>query len=303
MPLNAAKRSRQSADLNVCRLAVTAATRLTPLLNSGCVKCSVTLHYVQKQDALAPASRSIMSVLHCGEIILDIRNDLLTQLLKNPELTADEATEDLLSLMTLLDHWVLDINSPDYSLGDVEGWIGKRAGCKKTGASRHYVLESSGPSAPVLLHWHQITAFQGQLSIHTSYLQVLQFLDSFLAFLPVSCSVQPVKCERGRGATQSFSSALEKEALSLRDAASSLLSEEEEKKRKSPGHQETPGQTAAEGLQRCREGWQLDVERSKMRLSPLVDVDGYRRLTQHLLEVQLEADLAALSHAQRTLLS
>lgn len=100
-----------------------------------------------------------------------------------------------------------------------------------------------------------------------------------------------------------MSSALEKEALSLRDAASSLLSEEEEKKRKSPGHQETPGQTAAEGLQRCREGWQLDVDRSKMRLSPLVDVDGYRRLTRHLLEVQLEVDLAALSHAQRTLLS
>lgn len=87
LPEPAAKRSRQSADLNACRLAVTAATRLTPLLNSGCVKCSVTLHYVQKQDALAPASRSIMSVLHCGEIILDIRNDLQTQLLKNPELT------------------------------------------------------------------------------------------------------------------------------------------------------------------------------------------------------------------------
>lgn len=134
---------------------------------------------------------------------------------------------------------------------------------------------------------------------------MLQFLDSFLAFLPVSCSVQPVKCERGPGATQtqSFSSALEEEALSLRDAASSLLSEEEEKKkRRSPGHQETPGQTAAVGLQRRREGWQLDVERSKKRLSPLVDVDGYRRLTRHLLEVQLEADLAALSHAQRTLL-
>lgn len=78
----------------------------------------------------------------------------------------DEAAEDLLSLMTLLDHWVFDINSPDYSLGDVEGWIAERTGCKKTGASRCYVLESAGPSAPVLLHWHQITAFQGQLSIH-----------------------------------------------------------------------------------------------------------------------------------------
>lgn len=100
-----------------------------------------------------------------------------------------------------------------------------------------------------------------------------------------------------------MSLALEKEALSLRDAVSSLLCEEEVKKGKSPGHHESPGRTAAEGLQRCREGWQLDVEKSKMRLSPLVDVDGYRRLTRRLLEVQLEADLAALSHAQIALLS
>lgn len=129
---------------------------------------------------------------------------------------------------------------------------------------------------------------------------MLHFLDSFLAFLPVSCSVQPVKCEQGPGATQTFSSALEDEALSLRDAASSLLCDEEVKKRKSPGHQKTPGQTAAEGLQRCREEWQLDVERSNTRLSPLVDVDGYRR---HLLDIQLEADLAALSHAKGAQLS
>lgn len=86
LPEPAAKRSRQSTDVRARRLAVTAATRLTPLLNSGCVKCSVTLHYVQKQDAPAPATRSIMSVLHCGEIILDIRNDLESQLLKSPEL-------------------------------------------------------------------------------------------------------------------------------------------------------------------------------------------------------------------------
>lgn len=132
---------------------------------------------------------------------------------------------------------------------------------------------------------------------------MLQFLESFLTFLPISCSVKPVKYERGLGATQSFSSALEKEALSLRDAASSLLCEEEAKKKESRGHQQTPGQTTAEGLQRCREGWQLDVERSQVRLSPLVDVDGYRRLTERLLEVQLEVDLAALTHAQRALLS
>lgn len=134
---------------------------------------------------------------------------------------------------------------------------------------------------------------------------MLQFLDSFLSFLPVSCSVQPVECKRGQGAAQIFSLALEKEVLSLRDAMSSLLSEREEKveKRKTPGHEETPGQTAVEDLQRCREGWQLDVERSKMRLSPLVDVGGYRRLTRSVLDVQLEGDLAALLHYQRILLS
>lgn len=134
---------------------------------------------------------------------------------------------------------------------------------------------------------------------------MLHFLDAFLAFLPASCSVLPVECERGPGATQTFSSALEEEALSLRDGASSLLCDEEAKtkKRKSPGCEKTPGQPGAEELQRCREEWQLDVERSKMRLSPLVEVDGYRRLTRRLLEVQLEADLAALSQAKGARLS
>lgn len=136
-----------------------------------------------------------------------------------------------------------------------------------------------------------------------SHLQVLHFLDSFLPFLPISCSVQPVKCEQGPGAAQTFSSALGEEALSLRDAASSLLCDEEVKRKKSPEHQRTPGQTAAVGLQRCTEEWKLDAERSKMRLSPLVDADGYRWLTRRLLEVQLESDLAALSHAKEAQLS
>lgn len=91
----------------------------------------------------------------------------------SPFLCSDEATEDLLSLMTVLDHWVFHINSPGYSLGDVEGWICKRAGCKKIGVSRHYLLDASGPSALMLLHWDQITAFQGELSIHSRYIIVI----------------------------------------------------------------------------------------------------------------------------------
>lgn len=132
---------------------------------------------------------------------------------------------------------------------------------------------------------------------------MLQFLDSFLAVLPVSCSVRPVKCEQGPGATRTLSSALEDEASSLRGAASTLMCDQEVKKRKSPGHQETPGKADAEGLHRCREQWQLDVERSKKKLSPLVDVEGYRQMTRHMLEVQLAADLAALSHAKAAQLS
>lgn len=85
-PEPAAKRSKQHNDLNTCRLAVTAVTRLTPLLNSGCVKYSVILHYIQKQDAFSLVSNSTPFVLHCGQVALDIHSDFQTQLLKNPEL-------------------------------------------------------------------------------------------------------------------------------------------------------------------------------------------------------------------------
>lgn len=132
---------------------------------------------------------------------------------------------------------------------------------------------------------------------------MLQFLDSLLAYLPVSCSIQPVKGTRGQGAAELFSSALEKEVVSLRECVSLLLCEkEEDKKRSSPGHYETPEPGSVEGLQRCREAWQRDVERSRMRLSPLVDVGRYRKLTQSVSTVQLNGDLAALLEIQRTLL-
>lgn len=128
-----------------------------------------------------------------------------------------------------------------------------------------------------------------------SQLQMLQFLDSFLAHLPVSCSIQPVKGTRGQGAAQMFSLALEKEVVSLRECVSLLLCEEEEdEKRRSPGHDVTPVLGYVEGLQRCREAWQQDVERSRMRLSPLLDVGRYRKLIQSLSKVCLDGDLAAL---------
>ncbi|XP_070832379.1 Fanconi anemia group B protein [Chaetodon trifascialis] len=301
-PEPAAKRSKQHNDLNTYRLAVTAVTRLTPLLNSGCVKCCVMLHYVQRRDAFALVSNPTPAFLHCGQLALDICSDFQTQLLKNPEVKTDEVKEDLLSLMAVLDHWVFHINSPDHSLGDINGWIQRRVGCKRIEVSPQYLLlNSSGPSALMLLRWHQITPFQGELSVHSSQLQMLQLLDTLLAFLPVSCSVQPVRGTRGQDTAQIFSLALEKEVTSLRDCASLLLCTEEEEERKSLELEETPAPASAKGLQRCREVWQQEVERSRMRLSPLVDVGRYRRLTQSMFEAQLDGDLAALLDIQRTL--
>uniref|UniRef100_A0A3Q1B6Q7 FA complementation group B n=1 Tax=Amphiprion ocellaris TaxID=80972 RepID=A0A3Q1B6Q7_AMPOC len=288
----AAKRSKQHNasrpnDLNTCRLAVTAVTKLTPLLNSGCVKCRVMLHYIQRQDAFALLNfnpHTWMFIILCFFFICP-----------------DEVREDLLSLLAVLDRWVFHIDSPDYSLGDIDGWIQKRVGCKKIEVSPEYLLlNSSGPSALMLLRWHQITPFQGELSVHSSQLQMLQFLDSLLAYLPASCSIQSVKGVRGEGTAQMLGLALEKEVVSLRDHVSLLLCEEEEEeeeaKKKSTGHE----LNSVEGLQRCREVWQQDVERTRMRLSPLVDVGKYRKLIQSVSKVQLEGDFAALLNTQRT---
>ncbi|KAK2839869.1 hypothetical protein Q5P01_013609 [Channa striata] len=308
----AAKRSKQHnasrlSDLNTCRLAVTAVTRLTPLLNSGCVKCCVMLHYIQRQDAVPLVSNPTSVALHCGQVALDIHNEFQTQLLKNPEHQTDEVTEDLLVLLASLDHWVFHIDSPDHSLGDIDGWLQKRVGSKRIEVCPQYLLlNSSGPSSgPVLLHWHQITPFQGELSVHSSQLQMLQFLKSLLAYLPMSCTIQPVKATRQQGAAQIFSSALEKEVVSLRECVSSLLcgKDEGEEKMKSLEPDETLKSGSVEGLQMCRESWQQDVERSTRRLSPVLDLGRYRGLVQSMCKDQLYGDLATLLETQRTLLS
>ncbi|XP_039861474.1 Fanconi anemia group B protein [Simochromis diagramma] len=301
-----AKKSKQhnaisTNDLNACRVAVTAVTKLTPLLNSGRVKCHVMLHYIQTPDAFSFMSNQRPVVLHCGQVALDIQNNLHTELLKTPQLIADEVREDFLSLLAVLDHWVFHIDSPEYSLGDINGWIQKRVGCKKIEVSPQYLLlNSSGPSALMLLNWHQITPFQGELHVHSSQLQMFQFLDSLLAYLPESCSIQPLKGAGGRGASKMFALALEKELVSLREYASLLLCEEDEEKLKEKcfGYKETPDAGSVEGLQKCRAMCQRDLERSNMKLSPLVDVGQYRRLIQSMSKIQLNGDLAALLDIQ-----
>lgn len=85
----AAKRSRQhiaSDDFSGCRLAVTAVTKLAPLLTSGCVKCRAMLHYVEKAEAVFPGSSPTTAVLHCGEVSLDIHDLCQKPLLQNPQI-------------------------------------------------------------------------------------------------------------------------------------------------------------------------------------------------------------------------
>lgn len=122
-------------------------------------------------------------------------------------------------------------------------------------------------------------------------------------FLPVSCSISLVEGSRGQAAAQTFSLVLERELTSLRESLSSLLCyEDKEEDKASPAHVAPETGSMAE-LQGRRDLWQLDVERSRKRLHPLVDVRRYRSLMQCLYDVQLNVDLVALVGAQRTLLS
>lgn len=129
---------------------------------------------------------------------------------------------------------------------------------------------------------------------------MLQFLDCLCGFLPASCSIVPVRTVGGEGAVQRLALSLEKEVLSLKEGVSSLLRAEEEGKNSDRVRKlETPDTGSAEGLQRCRDEWERDRDKSRRRLSPLVDVERYHRLTQSLAQMQLEGDIAALLETQR----
>lgn len=146
---------------------------------------------------------------------------------------------------------------------------------------------------------HSMYSFLG---LFCSQLKMLQFLDSFLNFLPVSCSIRPVKNTQGQTAAQTFSLVLEKEVTSLRDSLTSLLCDEGKEDKTSPEHK-APEPGSAVELQGWRELWQLDVEESRKRLHPLVDVVRYRSLMQRVNDVQQNVDLVALLDTQRTLLN
>ncbi|XP_041739199.1 Fanconi anemia group B protein [Coregonus clupeaformis] len=301
-PEPAAKRSRRdyasaSGARDTRRLAVTAVTDLTPLLTSGSVKCPIMLHYVHRQGSSASVTAPGPTVVQCGQVLVDIQVKHHPQLMTNSQLTTDEAREDLLSLLAVLDAWTFLIHSPDHTLCDVAGWIQTSMPCERLEISPHYLLANpAGPSAAMLFHWQHKTPFQGELSVHCSQFKVLQFLDSLCGFLPASCSILPLRQGGGDGTAPRLAHSLEKEVLSLKQGLSSLFRGEEEMEEGKKIEPPDPG--SAEGLQRCREEWQRDRERSRRLLSPLVGVDRYRRLTQSLAQVQLEGDVAALLETQ-----
>uniref|UniRef100_A0A3Q2YKY3 FA complementation group B n=1 Tax=Hippocampus comes TaxID=109280 RepID=A0A3Q2YKY3_HIPCM len=288
-PEPAAKRSKRHDaggpnDFNTARLAVTAVTRLAPLLNSGCVKCNVMLHYAPRRDASVLAGVPTPIVYHCGQLTVDIHADFKIQLLNNPELKTDEAQEDLLCLLAVLDHWVFRIDSPNHSLGDIDGWLQRRVGCKRVEVSpRHRMFASQGLSS---------------LSLLCCQLQMLQHLDVLLGYLPASCSIQPIRGLREEGSSEVLALALEKEVASLREFVSPLLRGEQEGEERATGSKEIPEPGTPEGLQRCRLAWQRDAERSMRNLNPRVDVRRYREFIQKLTDAQLDGDLAALMETQ-----
>lgn len=92
----AAKRSKHqiaSNDFNAGRPAVTAVTKLAPLLTSGCVKCHAMLHYVEKAEALFPGSSPTTAVLHCGEVSVDMHDLCLKPLLQNPHVKTGKISQ------------------------------------------------------------------------------------------------------------------------------------------------------------------------------------------------------------------
>lgn len=131
---------------------------------------------------------------------------------------------------------------------------------------------------------------------------MFQFLDSFLTFLPISCNICLVKSTQGEAA-QTFSLVLEKEVTSLGDCLSSLLCGEDKEEDNKRSVHEAPEKGSMTELQGWRDLWQLDVEKSRKRLHPLVDVGRYRSLMQSMYDVQQNVDLLALLDTQRTFLS
>ncbi|CAL8345059.1 unnamed protein product [Boreogadus saida] len=288
------------------RLAVTAATRLTSLLTRGRVKCPVTLRYVPggatpagrpalRRGETAPGERPAPAALQCGQVTLDIRTDFHGGVLTDPALATEEG---LLSALSVLDRWLFLLDSPRHSLGDVEDWMQRcTACCTRSKVNPRYLVVThpqgaAAAAAAMLLRWSPASPFRGELSVHGSQLQALQFLERLCGFLLASCSVRLLGDPEPRAGPRVLALALEAEALLLRGGASSLLSGEEAEERPPDDPPEEEEEEEERG--RRRREWEEELGRSRRRLSPPVDAARYCSLTRGLCEAQRRADVAAL---------
>ncbi|XP_051566582.1 Fanconi anemia group B protein [Myxocyprinus asiaticus] len=297
----AAKKIRQAdcpGDEIMPTLALLTVTDLTPILTSGSVKCSLMLHYSSKQP-LGPSSKQCGRVSqHCGKISLDIKDVSLgkfqPRLLKDSKLNTEEAREDLLSLMAVLDVWFFLIESSDHTLTDVQRWLQEFLLAERLEVEPQY---SACLSTAMLFHWQQNTPFQGVLTVHCrDELQLLQFLHSLCDFLPVSHHIQLLKTPRARRDAWALAQTLETEIQTVTQEVSSVLQcDEGEIKR------EETSAASSEQLQRLRDEWQRERDRYNKRLRPLVDATRYSTLVERLIHTQLRSDEVALMEAQADL--
>ncbi|XP_035250027.1 Fanconi anemia group B protein [Anguilla anguilla] len=293
------------------RLTVTAVTELAPLLACASLPCRVLLHL-----AAAPWRPGGPLAMHCGFIGLDIQDTaqgkLTPRLLNDRTLTTAEASEDLLSLLAASDSWCFQIGCSDHTLFDMPQWLLGALRCERLLVQPDFIL--SDPQrllSPMLFQWQERTPFTGELVVYCRGLhRLLQFLDSLCRCLPPSHWIHPLGQKRAeQDPVQALASSLEREALALREGVASLL-------HRATSREEAEGLGWVEGtadpvttgsaptdcvpnspadeLHRHRAEWGMERERSRRRLSPLVDTEHYRRLVAALSQVQLETDIAAL---------
>lgn len=284
------RRSDCSADSGGSRLALVAVTDAAPLLTSGCVRCPIMLHYSSKESPGSAAGESARVSQHCGEISLDLKDismgKLHPRLLQEHRLNTDEAREDLLSLLALLDVCFFRLECPGHTLVDVQGWLQESLRFERLEIDPRFTAD---PSSVSLFRWEQSSPFQGVLSVYCrDELSLLHFLHALCDFLPVSHDLQPL--ERPRLCAGPLAQTLQTEIHTVTQEASSVLRSDEGVRR---------GEAESQTLHTLREEWLKERGRCNERLRPLLDETRYSRLIERMIHAQLDADEAALIEAPR----
>nr|XP_023682272.1 Fanconi anemia group B protein isoform X1 [Paramormyrops kingsleyae]XP_023682273.1 Fanconi anemia group B protein isoform X1 [Paramormyrops kingsleyae] len=286
-----AKRTKQDRSNSAERLTVTVVTDLAPLVACGSIQCAVLLHNGCSQGGTFAKL--------CGHVSLDIQDvaqgKYCPHLVNCCKFTTEECSEDLLSLLAAWESCSFVLRSPEHTLHCVPHWLLAVARSEPVPFSPGYFLFAAAePRAAVLFRWQERTPFQGELRVCCrSRAQLLQVLDSLCRSLPPSCEVQPIQGKAAEELVLVLASSLEREALTLRDGVSSLLSAASMAAQ--GGAQEYEKVQPMDDLQAHRIEMERDRERSRSVWSPLVEVEQYRGLSTAVSQFGLEGDLVAYS--------